>query len=86
MKKILIIFSIINFNNFAQGSVNEKIISSLKRTSNLSFDFEIAPEYGFHIQGAGEPVSQEHNFLIFQEDQPFMITMEDSDLPISLRG
>ena len=53
---------------------------------NLSFDFEIAPEYGFHIQGAGEPVSQEHNFLIFQEDQPFMITMEDSDLPISLRG
>ena len=40
MKKILIIFLIINFNNFAQGSVNEKIITSLKRISNLSFDFE----------------------------------------------
>lgn len=53
---------------------------------NLSFDFEISPEFGFHIQGAGEPISQEHNFLIFQEDSPFMITMEDSDLPISLRG
>jgi len=53
---------------------------------SLSFDFEISPEFGFHIQGAGEPISQEHNFLIFQEDSPFMITMEDSDLPISLRG
>ena len=40
MKKILIIFLIINFNNFAQGSVNEKIITSLKRINNLSFDFE----------------------------------------------
>ena len=40
MKRILIIFLIINFNNFAQGSVNEKIITSLKRISNLSFDFE----------------------------------------------
>ena len=40
MKKILIIFLIINFNSFAQGSVNEKIITSLKKISNLSFDFE----------------------------------------------
>ena len=40
MKKILIILLIINFNNFAQGSVNEKIINSLQKISNLSFDFE----------------------------------------------
>ena len=40
MKKILIIFFIISFNNFAQGSINEKIISSLEKISNLSFDFE----------------------------------------------
>lgn len=54
--------------------------------STLSFDFEISPDFGFFIEAAGEPIAQEHNFLIFQEDQPFMITMEDSDLPISLRG
>jgi len=53
---------------------------------NLTFNFEISPDFGFCIQGAGEPISQEHNFLVFQEDQPFMITMEDSDIPISLRG
>jgi len=40
VKKILIILLIINFNNFAQGSVNEKIINSLQKISNLSFDFE----------------------------------------------
>ena len=40
MKKILIIFFIINFNNFAQGSLKENIINNLQNTNNLSFDFE----------------------------------------------
>ena len=40
MKKILIIFLIISFNNFAEGSINEKIITSLQKISNLSFNFE----------------------------------------------
>ena len=52
---------------------------------SISFDFEISPDFGFYIEGAGEPIAQEHNFLVFQEDQPFMITMEDSDMPISLK-
>ena len=40
MKKILIIFFIINFNNFAQGSLKENIINNLQNTNNLSYDFE----------------------------------------------
>ena len=40
MKKILLIFFIINFNNFSFGSVKENIINNLKNTDNLSFDFE----------------------------------------------
>ena len=53
--------------------------------ATFDFTFEVTPTNGFFIEGAGEPVAQEHNFLIFQEDQPFMVTMEDSDTPISLR-
>ena len=40
MKKILIIFFIINFDNFAQGSLKKNIINNLQNTNNLSFDFE----------------------------------------------
>ena len=40
MKKILLIFFIINFNNFSFGSIKENIISNLQNTDNLSFDFE----------------------------------------------
>ena len=40
MKKILLIFFIINFNNFSFGSIKENIISNLKNIDNLSFDFE----------------------------------------------
>ena len=40
MKKILLIFLFINFNNYALSSVKENIINSLKITSNLSFNFE----------------------------------------------
>ena len=40
MKKILLIFFIINFNNFSFGSVKENIINNLQNTDNLSFDFE----------------------------------------------
>jgi outer membrane lipoprotein-sorting protein len=40
MKKILIIFFIINFNNFSFGSIKENIIKNLQNINNLSFDFE----------------------------------------------
>ncbi len=42
MKKILLIFFIINFtfNNFAQGSVKKNIINNLDNIKNLSFNFE----------------------------------------------
>ena len=40
MRKILLIFFIINFNNFSFGSIKENIISNLQNINNLSFDFE----------------------------------------------
>ncbi|MDC0974405.1 outer-membrane lipoprotein carrier protein LolA [Candidatus Pelagibacter sp.] len=40
MKKILLIFFIINFNNLSFGSIKESIISNLQNIDNLSFDFE----------------------------------------------
>jgi outer membrane lipoprotein-sorting protein len=40
MKKILLIFFIINLNNFSFGSIKENIINNLQNTDNLSFDFE----------------------------------------------
>ena len=40
MKKILLIFFIINLNNFSFGSIKENIISNLQNIDNLSFDFE----------------------------------------------
>ena len=40
MKKILIIFFIINLNNFSFGSIKENIINNLKNINNLSFNFE----------------------------------------------
>ena len=40
MRKILLIFFIINFNNFSFGSIKENIINNLQNTDNLSFDFE----------------------------------------------
>ncbi len=40
MKKILIIFFITSFNNFALGAINENIINKLKNIDNLSFEFE----------------------------------------------
>jgi outer membrane lipoprotein-sorting protein len=40
MKKILLIFFIINFNNFSFGSIKDNIISNLQNIDNLSFDFE----------------------------------------------
>ena len=41
MKKILLIFFIINLNNFSFGSIKENIISNLQNIDNLSFDFEL---------------------------------------------
>ena len=40
MKKILLIFFIINLNNFSFGSIKENIISNLQNIDNLSFNFE----------------------------------------------
>jgi outer membrane lipoprotein-sorting protein len=40
MRKILLIFFIINFNNSSFGSIKENIINNLQNTKNLSFDFE----------------------------------------------
>ena len=40
MKKILLIFFIINLNNFSFGSIKENIINNLQNANNLSFDFE----------------------------------------------
>ena len=40
MKKILLIFFMINLNNFSFGSIKENIISNLQNIDNLSFDFE----------------------------------------------
>ena len=40
MKKILLIFFIINFNNLSFGSIKENIIKNLQNTNNLSFNFE----------------------------------------------
>ena len=40
MKKILLIFFIININNISFGSIKENIINNLQNTNNLSFDFE----------------------------------------------
>ena len=40
MKKILFFFIIINFNNFASGTIKENIINNLIYIKNLSFKFE----------------------------------------------
>ncbi len=40
MKKILIIFLLINPNNLAHGSIKDNIIKKLKNIDNLSFIFE----------------------------------------------
>ena len=40
MKKIIIIFFLISFNNYASASIKENIISKLKKINNLSFNFE----------------------------------------------
>jgi outer membrane lipoprotein-sorting protein len=40
MKKTLLIFFIINLNNFSLGSIKESIINNLQNTNNLSFNFE----------------------------------------------
>jgi outer membrane lipoprotein-sorting protein len=40
MKKILLIFLFINFNNIAFSSIKENIINSLIKTNNFSFNFE----------------------------------------------
>ena len=40
MKKILLVFFIINFNNLSFGSIKESIINNLQNTNNLSFIFE----------------------------------------------
>jgi outer membrane lipoprotein-sorting protein len=40
MKKILLIFFMINLNNFSFGSIKENIISNLQNIDNLSFEFE----------------------------------------------
>jgi outer membrane lipoprotein-sorting protein len=40
MKKILLIFFIINLNNFSFGSIKENIINNLQNIDNLSFEFE----------------------------------------------
>ena len=40
MKKILLFFFIINFNNFASSSIKENIINNLNNIKNLSFKFE----------------------------------------------
>jgi outer membrane lipoprotein-sorting protein len=40
MFKILLIFFLLNILNSAQASVKEKIISKLKKTNNLSFNFK----------------------------------------------
>ena len=40
MKKILLIFFIINFYNLSFGSIKENIINNLQNTYNLSFNFE----------------------------------------------
>ena len=40
MKKILLIFLLINFNNIALSSVKKSIIDNLVNTENLSFNFE----------------------------------------------
>jgi outer membrane lipoprotein-sorting protein len=40
MKKILLIFFIINLNNFSFGSIKENIINNLQKTDNITFDFE----------------------------------------------
>ncbi len=40
MKKIFILFVLININNLAVSSIKENIINNLKITDNLSFDFE----------------------------------------------
>ena len=40
MKKIILIFILININNLALSSIKENIIISLVNTNNLSFNFE----------------------------------------------
>ncbi len=40
MKKILLIFILVNINNIAFSSIKENIIISLENTNNLSFNFE----------------------------------------------
>ena len=40
MKKILLFFFIINFNNYASSSIKENIINNLTNIKNLSFKFE----------------------------------------------
>ena len=40
MKKILIIFFLINLSSFAHSSIKENIVNKLKNINNLSFNFE----------------------------------------------
>ena len=40
MKKILVVFLLINFSNTASGSIKENIINNLVNTRNLNFNFE----------------------------------------------
>ena len=40
MTRILILFFILNFDNFASASIKEKIILKLEQTNNLSFNFK----------------------------------------------
>ena len=40
MKKIFLIFFLINFNSFALASIKQKIINNLININNFSFNFE----------------------------------------------
>ena len=40
MKKIILIFFLLNFNAEAQNTIKKNIINNLKKTKNLSFNFE----------------------------------------------
>ena len=49
MKKILLIFLIIDFNNIALSSIKKNIISNLINTDNLSFNFEQKIFFGYSM-------------------------------------
>ena len=40
MSRVLILFFILNFDNFASASIKEKIILKLEQTNNISFNFK----------------------------------------------